>query len=194
MPWSRHQPVRLRTATQAEHPIVRRVLRAAYRQYQAVLPPDVFERYMADLVDLDGRPLGADLIVAETGGRIAGTATFYADASREGMGWPSRWAGLRALGVHPFARRTGVARRLVYECLVRALRVDAEAICLHSASFMPDAVQLYESIGFNRDPAYDVDAAGFLGIGDGPRITALAYTFPLVPAGRTQPVGAVRFA
>jgi predicted N-acetyltransferase YhbS len=93
----------VRDARPADHPAVRGVLLAAYQEYASVMPPPVFDRYLADLLDLDSRSRTGRLLVAEHEGRIVGTVTSYDDAAAEGVGWPSGWAGLRALGVDPAA-------------------------------------------------------------------------------------------
>lgn len=83
--------------------------------------------------------------------------TFYPDAGGEGLGWPSGWAGLRALGVDPAMRGLGIGRRLMGECLDRARALGAPVLCLHTAAFMTAAVTIYERMGFERAPEYDFD-------------------------------------
>jgi ribosomal protein S18 acetylase RimI-like enzyme len=171
--------VKLRDARPADRRAVRGVLLAAYREYAAVLPPAVFGNYLQNLLDLDARGGTARLLVAEHARRVVGTVTFYDDADDEGLGWPSGWAGLRALGVDPDARRLGVGRTLVQACLRRAEAAGAGVLCLHSAGFMTAAVRLYEAMGFRRAPAYDFDIVERLDL-DGLRpIPILAYRFDL---------------
>ena len=61
-------------------------------------------------------PATGSCMVAEVDGVVRGSGAFYPDASIQGLGWPSGWAGGRALAVHPQAasprRRAGPARRL----------------------------------------------------------------------------------
>ena len=80
------------------------MLLAAYQQYATVMPPAVFGRYLAELLDVEARARVGRILVAEVGGRVVGTVTYYPDAAAEGLGWPAGWAGLRALGVEPGAR------------------------------------------------------------------------------------------
>jgi predicted N-acetyltransferase YhbS len=103
----------VRDAQPSDHPAIHDLLSAAYREHAAVLPPAVFDRYLADTLDLDGRARSGRLILAEHGGRVVGTATYYHDAAAEGVGWPTGWAGVRALGVDPAARGRGVGRALM---------------------------------------------------------------------------------
>jgi ribosomal protein S18 acetylase RimI-like enzyme len=159
--------VPVRDATPAEHDAVRDVIVAAYREYGAVLPPPLFERYLADVADVDARARAGALIVAEHAGRIVGAVTFYERAGAEGFAWPPGWAGLRALGVLPEARGLGVARALMAECLRRARAASAPVLCLHTAALMTTAVAMYEAMGFRRVPEYDFEAGGSVDLEDG---------------------------
>ena len=167
--------VRVRDAQRSDRRAVRAVLLAAYREYATVLPPAVFGPYLADILDLDDRERAGRQLVAEHGGRVAGTVTFYEDAAAEGLGWPAGWAGLRALGVDPVARRLGVGQALMDACRERALAARAPVLCLHTAAFMPAAVAMYEAMGFRRAPAFDFDVPA----GGAPPVTILAYRLDL---------------
>jgi GNAT superfamily N-acetyltransferase len=178
--------VTLRDARPTDRRAVRGVLLAAYREYAAVLPPAVFGLYLQNLLDLDGRADSSRLIVAEHAGRVVGTVTYYDDAADEELGWPSGWAGLRALGVDPDARRLGVGRALLHACLEHAKAAGAGVLCLHSAAFMTAAVGLYEAMGFRRDPAHDFDVVERLGL-DGLRpIPVHAYRLDLPGPASTR--------
>jgi GNAT superfamily N-acetyltransferase/quercetin dioxygenase-like cupin family protein len=169
----------VRDAGASDLPAVRRVLLAAYQEYAATLPPAVFGRYLNDILDVEGRAGDGEVLVAERGGRVMGTVTYYPDASREGFGWPAGWAGLRALGVDPGARGLGVGRALLAACLERAEAAAAPVLCLHTAEFMTAAVALYEQAGFRRDPAYDFDATGRLALSGLRPVPILAYRLGL---------------
>jgi predicted N-acetyltransferase YhbS len=166
--------LRVRAATAADHAEVRRVLSSAYQQYESSLPPAVFRTYMTDLADLGSRA-DADILVAEIGAEVVGTVTYYGDASAEGFGWPSRWAGVRALAVDPTRRGLGIAVGLMEACFDRARAAAAPVICLHTANFMAVAVRLYEGLDFQRAPAHDIDVTGRYGVG-GEAVMAIAYT------------------
>jgi len=166
--------VRVRIAEPTNHGAIRDVIRRAYQQYESSLPPAVFRAYLADLTDLESRS-DADLLVAEVGSDIAGAVTYYRNASAEGLGWPRRWAGVRALAVDPAHRGRGVARLLMQACVDRAVAAGAPVVCLHTGSFMPSAVGLYERMDFRRAPDYDIDVTARLGV-DGGTVMAIAYT------------------
>ena len=160
-------------------PAVRRVLLAAYQEFATALPPAVFGRYLAEILDVEERSGHGRLLVAEHAGRVVGSVTYYDDAAAEGLGWPAGWAGLRTLGVDPSARGLGIGRALVEDCRRRALAAAAPVLCLHTAGFMPAAVALYERMGFRRDPAFDFDATSRLHL-DGVRpIPVIAYRLDL---------------
>ena len=180
--------VRVRDAHRSDRRAVRAVLLAAYREYAAVLPPAVFGPYLADIVDLDARDGGLKersgsppvvpagrLLVAEHDRRVVGAVTFYEDAAAEGLGWPAGWAGLRALGVDPAARRLGAGRALMDACLDRALAARAPVLCLHTAAFMTAAVAIYEAMGFRRAPEFDFDVPAR----GAPPVHILAYRLDL---------------
>jgi GNAT superfamily N-acetyltransferase/quercetin dioxygenase-like cupin family protein len=171
--------VGIRDARGSDLPAVRRVLLAAYQEYAATLPPALFGRYLTDVLDVEARVGAGEVLVAEHGGRVVGTVTYYPDAGLEGVGWPAGWAGLRALGVEPGARGLGVGRALLGACLERAQAAGAPVLCLHTAEFMAAAVAIYQQAGFRRAPAYDFDATSLLEL-DGVRpVPILAYRLDL---------------
>ena len=147
----------------ADYPAIRHVIIAAYRQYADLIAPDVFSPYLADLLDLDTHARHGHLIVVEADGRIRGFGAFYPDASVQGLGWPPGWASGRALAVHPDARGHGVARALLAASERLAREAGAPVFAFHTASFMTDAIALYERLGFRRAPEFDFDMAARYG-------------------------------
>jgi ribosomal protein S18 acetylase RimI-like enzyme len=172
----------VRDAVRADYPAIRHVIIAAYRQYADLIARDIFSPYLADLLDLDTHARHGRLIVVEADGRILGFGAFYPDATVQGFGWPPGWASGRALAVHPDARGHGVARTLLAAIERLARQAGAPVFAFHTASFMTDAIALYERLGFRRVPEFDFDmAARYSGFGAAP-ITALAYLRLLAPA------------
>jgi predicted N-acetyltransferase YhbS/mannose-6-phosphate isomerase-like protein (cupin superfamily) len=179
MPTLSRTGVEVRDAGRSDLPAARRVLLGAYQEYAEALPPAVFGRYLTDILDVQGRAGAGRVLVAVQAGRVVGTVTFYADAGREGFGWPAGWAGFRALGVEPAARGLGIGHALVRACLERARAGGAPVVCLHTAEFMTAALTMYERLGFRRAPDFDFDAARHPGL-DGVRpVPILAYRLDL---------------
>ena len=157
----------------------RRVLLAAYQQYATAMPPAVFGRYLAELLDVEARAEVGRILVAEVGGRVVGTVTYYPDAAAEGLGWPAGWAGLRALGVEPGARGRGVGRALMEACRRRAEAGGADVLCLHTDQFKTAAVAIYAAMGFRRAPAFDFDATKRFALGGVGPVPVLGYRLDL---------------
>ena len=163
----------VRAAVPADHPAIREVVIAAYRQYADLIPPDVFTAYLADLLDLDTHARHGRLFVAEAGDRVCAFAAYYPDGSSQGF--PPGWVSGRALAVHPDARGNGAARALLATGEHLALQAGAPVFAFHTHSYMTGARGLYERVGYRRAPDFDFDlAARFGGPGATP-IMALAY-------------------
>ncbi len=183
----RHPVPTVRPAVPADHPAIREVVVAAYGPYAGALPPEVFPRYLADLLDLDRHARHGRLLVAEVAGRIRGSAAFYPDSSVQGFGWPPGWAGGRGLAVHPAARGRGVADALLAACERLAHGLGAPAFAFHTGSFMTGAIGLYERLGYRRAPEFDVDMNAHYGMVDGPPTRAIAYVRRLLATAETAP-------
>ena len=168
----------VRRGLSAEIPAIAEVIRAANEAYAEVTPADFYAAYLASALDLEGRILdGGTVLVAEVDGQVAGTVTFFPDASWEAMPMdPSPGtAGLRATAVHPAYQGRGIGRALVDACLDRARDRGAERMLLHTAAFMLSAVELYERLGFVREPSLDWPVDAFFPSDPGAGIVAMAY-------------------
>jgi GNAT superfamily N-acetyltransferase len=158
-------PVLIRQARRGELDAVAALIVAAYEPYRDGFPPVIFAHYLENLRDVATRFDHGQLLVAELGdGRLAGTITFYPDASREELGFPAAWAGFRALGVHPSARGLGLGRRLSDWCVAEARRGDAKTVGIHTQPKLVEASRIYERMGFRRCPEFDFSAATVLGL------------------------------
>jgi GNAT superfamily N-acetyltransferase len=167
--------IHVRAATTEDRAAMRAVLRAAYTPYARTLGPELFDRYLADLLDLEAHAAHGRLLVAEVDGRIVGTAAFYPDTSVQQFGWPRGWAGGRALSVHPDARGRGVAQALLAHCEALAVMAGARVFAFHTADFMVDAVALYEHLGYRRAPDFDTDLAAHYGVRTDRPVLLIAY-------------------
>ncbi|MFC1971701.1 GNAT family N-acetyltransferase [Chloroflexota bacterium] len=96
------------------------------------------------------------MIVAEVNKQLAGTVTLYLNAHRPKQeGWPTGWAGIRLLAVHPSYRSHGIGRSLMKECLRRCRKDGISTIGLHTTEMMDVAHRVYRRMGFIRVPKFD---------------------------------------
>ena len=174
--------VLIRGAERADYGTIRDVVITAYAQYEGVLGPELFAPYLADLLDLETHATYGRLLVAETTEGIRGFAAFYPDASVQGFGLPSGWAGGRALAVHPDARGHGVAQALLATAERLAVTAGAPVFAFHTASFMTSALSLYERLGYRRAPEYDFDMAARYGSSGAAPVRSVAFLRYLAPA------------
>ena len=141
----------IRDAHAREIDAVSDLLTRSYSEYAASgddpVELEAWKEYEADLADVRGRDGdGSVVIVAESSGRLVGTATFYPPGMVEDR--PDSWAWIRLVGVDPGARGQRLARRLTEECIRRARRAGATVVGLNTATVMTIARAMYERMGF----------------------------------------------
>jgi GNAT superfamily N-acetyltransferase len=177
-----HAEALVRHAAPDEISEIKAVCVAAYSEYRSEVPLSIFDGYIDDLQRLSDHWHEAEILVAEVGGRIAGSVQFYADASTEGLGLPQGWSGFRRLAVHPRERGRGLGRSLTLACIDSARRRHAPTIGVHTASFMRAARRIYEGMGFRRCAEFDLGASD-IGLGDaGADVTIVAYRLDFTSA------------
>ncbi|MDG0809254.1 GNAT family N-acetyltransferase [Cohnella rhizosphaerae] len=147
----------IRDAAPQERAMIRSQRLEAYREH-AQSVPDGHWQALAQAIDseADAQP-GAELIVAESEGQIAGSVVLFpanTDAY-DGHADKQDYPEIRMLAVSPAHRGKGVASALIAECVRRARASGSRAVGLHTGEFMKDARQLYEKLGFERLPQYD---------------------------------------
>ena len=136
---------------------VHALLTEAYRPYAANMVPALFDLYMTALLKTEE----GQALVAADGDEIVGAARLYPPGTSP-VPLPPGWAWVRGVGVAPSARRAGVGRALMSYSAAHS--GDATALSLHTMDFMPDAVRLYERLGYQRAPEWDLrvgEASGF---------------------------------
>jgi GNAT superfamily N-acetyltransferase len=170
-----------RDAMPADYPAIRDVVIAAYRQYADLIARDIFSPYLADLLDLERHARHGRLLVVGADGRVRGFAAFYPDASVQRFGLPPGWATGRALAVHPDVRGHGVARALIAAAERLAREVGAPVFAFHTASFMTNAIALYDRLGYHRAPEFDFDMAARFGRFGATPIKSITYLRHLTP-------------
>lgn len=142
----------VREALPEEYAAVGELIVAAY-----IDAGETDEPYYAELRDVASRAARVPVLVAveEGSGRLLGGVTYVPGPGPLHEGEPAGHASIRMLGVAREARRRGVGRALVDACLDRARADHRDGISLYTRPFMAAAHRLYESIGFERDPARD---------------------------------------
>jgi GNAT superfamily N-acetyltransferase len=146
---------------------------AAYAEYEASMG-DHWEDYQQGLrTRFDGGV--ATPIVAERDGELVGSVLLYPAGSSapapDGsiIDFPEPEVGL--LSVPPALRGQGIGRALMDECARRARAASADVLTLHTMDMMLGAMEMYERIGFVRDPAHDFSPA--------PHVTVRSYRLSL---------------
>ena len=126
---------------------------AAFAQYAGDYHDwPAFSANIGRMADLAG---GADLLVADAGGLIAGAIAHVGPGQPRSPIYPTEWSVVRMLVVDPARRGQGVGARLVAACLACARDAGAPAVGLHTSPIMASALRLYTAIGFRRDRDLD---------------------------------------
>lgn len=145
----------IRQARQDELDIVASVMVDAYGEYAARMSPDAWSSFAQDIANVRGRLFDAQLIVAVRGDRVVGALTYYHDW----RGAQGDAAAVRMLAVPPEERGTGVGRALMEHAIAAARQRDKQRVILTATQEMESARDLYEKLGFVRDPALDHEPA-----------------------------------
>jgi ribosomal protein S18 acetylase RimI-like enzyme len=143
--------------------------------YRAVPGETISPGYEDTLRDVAARSDEADVLVAvDAAGTLLGGVTYVRGTGRYAEFEGEDEAGIRMLAVSPAAQRGGIGRRLVQECVDRAVTGGKARIVLHTTEAMEAAQSLYESFGFDRTPTRDFMAT--------PSMRLIAYVRELTPA------------
>ena len=154
--------IAVRDAQTDERDAVRRITLAAYAQYATIMAPSAWARLrdaLATALTIGG---GAQRIVADRDGVIVGSVLLFPPSTDAygGIAAAAPWPEVRLLAVAPEARGLGVGKLLIDECIRRARAMGMDAIGLHTSPSMRDAIRLYESFGFTREPDLDIHVDG----------------------------------
>lgn len=148
----------IRTARPDEYAAVGRLTTGGYAADGLLNRPDgSVDDYGDRLADAASRADGGGLLVAaDPNGTLLGTITWCPPGStmRE-LSTRDDQGEFRMLAVAAEARRRGVARALVVECLERARAQHLREVLLCSMDLMTKAHALYTSLGFRRAPELD---------------------------------------
>jgi GNAT superfamily N-acetyltransferase len=154
--------LRFRDALSTDRDAIVTVTLSAYHEYAALMP-EVWERYRQNILETLAAVEPAAQIVAEQDGQIVGTVLLYPAGSliadREAEPVIRTYPEVRLLAVQPAARRRGIGRALMQECVRRTREAGERVLTLHTTVIMRAAIRLYERMGFQRSPDLDFEPA-----------------------------------
>ena len=160
----------VRPARPEEFDEVGHVTALAYREF--VRPGETaWEDYLEHIADTEGRADRTMILIAVEHGRVLGSATLELTDRIEDEGRPlhPEEAHVRMLGVHPDARRRGIAKLLMAGCEQQARTAGKAFLTLHTTQRMIAAQTMYASLGFEREEDH-VFPDGFVLLGYSKRI------------------------
>ena len=143
--------IEVRRALPQEYEEAGTVTALAYREF--VRPgDDDWNRYLDRIADVGDRAQRTVVLVAVENGRILGSATLELEGRTEEDEPPllPDEAHLRMLGVHPDARRRGVAGMLMDASMQEARHAGKRRLTLNTTRRMRAAQAMYEALGFER--------------------------------------------
>lgn len=149
------QELTIREARDEELDIVASLVVDAYSEFAARMAPDAWSSFAQDIANVRGRTIDAQVLVAVRDDRIVGTVTRYPDW----RGAQEDASAVRVLAVPPDERGTGVGRALMEHCIAAARDEGKERLVLAVSQEMEEARDLYDRLGFQRDPALDHEPA-----------------------------------
>lgn len=152
--------LQIRRVRPDEYSSVGRIVRAAYESAYAL-----DAGYLAEIEDIAGRDAGAEVLVAEEGGRILGSVTIPRPGERQLSDSAPDEMDVRLLGVAPEAKGAGIGAILMMHCATVARERGMRRLVLHTGEQMVAAQRLYERLGFVRIP----ERAFTIQVADGPR-------------------------
>jgi GNAT superfamily N-acetyltransferase len=147
--------IQIRQARDDELDLVASLAVDAYAEYARHMAPDAWSAFAQNIANVRGRSNEAEILVAERDGELVGTVTLFTDW----RGAQPDSYGVRLLAVPPEQRGTGVGRALMEHCIERARTQGRDRVVLTTTQEMETARDLYERLGFVRDPALDHEPA-----------------------------------
>lgn len=144
----------VREARLADYDDVARVTVDAYRALRGG-PLGGYERALRDVAT---RAAAGTVLVAVVGDELCGAVAYVPGPHTEMSEFSDLDAcGLRMLAVDPARQGHGAGRALVEACVQRGRTDGRRRVLLHSTAEMVIAHHLYDTLGFRRDLARDVD-------------------------------------
>jgi ribosomal protein S18 acetylase RimI-like enzyme len=157
--------IEVREARPDEYGEAGEVTALAYGEFAR--PDDDWREYLALIADIADRAARTTILVAVEDGRVLGSLTLeLADRveRHDRRDLDPEEAHIRMLGVHPDARRRGIARLLLDRAMAEARGAGKTLVTLHTTERMLAARAMYESLGFEPAPDH-VFPDGFVLLG-----------------------------
>lgn len=145
----------IRPAREDELDIVASLAVDAYAEYAERMSPDAWSAFAHNIANVRGRMTDAEVLVAERDGELVGTVTLF-------TGWRGTQGdsyGIRMLAVPPRWRGCGVGRALMEHCIEHARSEGKDRVVLTTMQDMDSARDVFERLGFVREPALDHEPA-----------------------------------
>jgi GNAT superfamily N-acetyltransferase len=155
---------KIRDAKPTDHDEILSLTLSSYVQYQPQMKGmwDLYKeniiQTLADVRDAIAEGNAAEQILVETtdSGKIIGSVVLFpARSPLHDSNHDEKTPKVRLLAVLPSARGQGVATALMLECIHRSRKTGAESILLRTIDMMDVAIQMYQRMGFERDPTMD---------------------------------------
>jgi ribosomal protein S18 acetylase RimI-like enzyme len=147
-------PLEIRPIRPDEHDALAAMTERAYR----VIHGEVIDGlYVDDLLDVAGRAAAAEVLVAvDADGTLLGGVTYVPDRTSAMAEFDDDdAASVRMLAVDPRFQGRGAGAALMAACLDRARADGRHRMVLHTTADNTFAREMYERMGFRRDPARD---------------------------------------
>lgn len=134
------------------------VLLEGYSQYRESYGEEDWLEYSNTIIKSLDNPNIEKTYVAKVDDKIVGSVQIFLSAQLA-YDWEEQIIInapiIRLLVVHPEARGHGIAQKLIEECLHFSKKQHAKQLFLHTTDLMENAIQLYEKLGFIRQPSKD---------------------------------------
>jgi GNAT superfamily N-acetyltransferase len=149
----------IREATEADDEAIGELLVKAFvEQYRRKLPEvEVTSHRKEELRAVAQKRAVAKVWVTEAGRSIAGTVALWSPGASGSEAFLEGAADLRHLAVAAPYRKCGVSKDLLDTAEAWARTIGCKAVCLHIRRGAVGVARLYESRGYQRDPAGDLD-------------------------------------
>jgi ribosomal protein S18 acetylase RimI-like enzyme len=138
----------IRPARPEDAAAIDQVALSAFAQYRDHYSD--WETFSRGIGAMSGFGRFAELMVAESAGRIVGAVVYVGPGKPKSDFFARDWPVIRMLVVDPDARGGGIGRCLTEACVERARRDAAPLIALHTSPIQAVALAMYLRMGFRE--------------------------------------------